>query len=113
MEDNIRLIEKLLERVVDYGKTSAELLKLKALEKASLAFSSMVLHSLTTILIGSSMLFLNLGLAFWIGDITGKLHYGFLIVGGLWFLITMIVYLFMQKWILKVLRNYIIKHLLK
>ena len=35
MEDNAKLIESLLERAVEYGKTSLELVKLKALDKTS------------------------------------------------------------------------------
>ena len=113
MEDNAKLIEKLLERVVEYGKTSAELIKLKALEKASDVFSSLALHSVAFVLIASFMLFLNLGLAFWLGDIIGKAYYGFFLIGGFYILIAIVITLFMRKWIIKITRNYIIKHLLK
>ncbi len=113
MEDNVKLIEKLLERVVEYGKTSAELLKLKALDKASDVFSSLVLRSVAIILIASFMLFLNFGLAFWLGEITGKSYYGFFLVGGFYILIFVVIFLFMRKWIIRITRDYIIKHLLK
>ena len=113
MEDNVKLIEKLLERVVEYGKTSAELLKLKALDKASDVFSSLVLRSVAIILIASFMLFLNFGLAFWLGEIIGKSYYGFFLVGGFYILIFVVIFLFMRKWIIRITRDYIIKHLLK
>jgi hypothetical protein len=113
MEDNAKLIEKLLERVVEYGKTSSELLKLKALDKLSAAFSSLALHSVAFVLFASFMLFLNLGLAFWLGDITGKSYYGFFLVGGFYILSAVVISLFMRKWLVKITRDYIIKHLLK
>jgi len=113
MEDNAKLIEKLLERVVEYGKTSSELLKLKALDKASDVFSSLALRSVAFILFASFMLFLNLGLAFWLGDITGKAYYGFFLVGGFYILTAIVISLFMRKWLIRITRDYIIKHLLK
>jgi len=42
MESNAKLIEALLEKVSDYGVTSFELVKLKALDKTSDAVSSLI-----------------------------------------------------------------------
>lgn len=113
MEDNAKLIEKLLEGVVEYGKTSFELFKLRALDKTSDVFSSLALHSVAFVLIASFMLFLNLGLAFWLGDILGKSYYGFFLVGGFYIVAAIFISLFMSKWIKKTTRDYIIKRLLK
>ncbi|PKP41430.1 MAG: hypothetical protein CVT93_08400 [Bacteroidetes bacterium HGW-Bacteroidetes-10] len=113
MEDNVKLIEKLLERVVEYSKTSFELLKLKALEKTSDVASTLALHSVAFVLIASFMLFLNLGLAYWLGELTGKLYYGFFLIGGFYLLTVIVMFLFMRRWIKEVVTNYIIKHLLK
>ena len=74
MEDNAKLIESLLERAAEYGKTSFELVKLKALDKTSDVVSSFIPHSVVFVLIASFMLFLNLGLAFWLGEILGKTY---------------------------------------
>lgn len=113
MEDNAKLIEKMLERAIEYGKTSFELAKLKALDKTSDVFSSLAFHSVSFVLIVSFMLFLNLGLAFWLGDILGSSSYGFFIVGGFYLLSAIVVYLFMRKWIIRTTRDFIIKRLLK
>lgn len=113
MEDNAKLIENMLERAIEYGKTSFELAKLKALDKTSDVFSSLAFHSVSFVLIVSFMLFLNLGLAFWLGDIFGNFSYGFFIVGGFYLLSAIVVYLFMRKWIIRTTRDYIIKRLLK
>ena len=82
MEDNSKLLETLLDRATDYGKTSFELLKLKTLDKTTDAISSAIPHSVVFVLIASFMLFLNLGLALWLGEILGKMFYGFFVVAG-------------------------------
>lgn len=112
-DDNEKLIESLLERVTDYGKTTYELVKLKALDKTTDAVSSFVPHSFVLVLIAIFMLFANLGLALYLGEIFGKIFYGFLVVAAFYGMMGMIIHFFMHKWIKKLVSNYIIKHLLK
>jgi len=113
MEDNAKLIEKLLERTVEYSETSFELLKLKTLEKASDVISSFAFHSIVVALIASFMLFFNLGFAFWLGEILGKICYGFFIVGAFYGIIGIVIYFFMHRRLKENVRNYVIKQLLK
>ena len=113
MEDNAKLIESLLERATEYGKTTYELVKLKALDKTSEVVSSFIPHSIVIVLIVSFMLFLNLGLAFWLGGILGKTFYGFFAVAAFYGLIGIVIHFFMHKWLKKLVSNYIIKHVLK
>ena len=113
MEDNSKLIESLFERTVEYGKTSFELAKLKALDKASEVVSSLVPHSIVFVLVASFMLFSSLGLAFWLGGILGKTCYGFFVVAAFYAVIGIVLHFFMHKWIKKVVGNYIIKRVLK
>jgi hypothetical protein len=49
MEENKKLIESLLEKATEYGKTSFELVKLKALDKTSDVVSSFIPHSVVFI----------------------------------------------------------------
>ncbi len=112
-DDNAKLIESLLERVTDYVKTTYELVKLKALDKTTDAVSSFIPHSFVLVLIAIFMVFANLGLALWLGEIFGKIFYGFLVVAAFYGIIGMIIHFFMHKWIKKLVSNYIIKHLLK
>ena len=113
MEDNKKLFETLLERAAEYGKTSYELEKLKAVDKSSDVVSSFVPHSIVFVLIASFMLFLNLGLAFWLGEILGKTYLGFFVVAGFYVFIGIVFHFLMHKWIKNIVRNYIIKLLLK
>jgi len=109
MEDNAKLIESLLERATDYGKTSFELAKLKALDKTSDVVSSLIPHSFVFILIASFMLFINLGLSIWLGKILGQTFYGFLVVAGFYGLAGLILHFFFHKRLKNHIRNYIIK----
>lgn len=113
MEDNTDLLETLLERAAEYGKTSFELVRLKTLDKAADVVSSLVPQSVVIILIASFMLFLNLGIALWLGDILGKPFLGFFVVAAFYILAGIIMHFFMHNWIKKLVGNYFIKRLLK
>lgn len=113
MEDNKKLVESLLEKATEYGKTSYELVKLKVLDKTSDVVSTFIPHSVVFILIASFMFFFNLGLAFWLGEILGKTFYGFFVVAAFYGIIGIVVHLFMHKWLKKIVGNYFIKQVLK
>ncbi len=113
LEDNKKLLESLVDRATDYGKTSYELVKLQAVDKSSDVVSSVIPHAAVLVLISSFMLFFNLGLALLFGEILGKLFYGFFIVAAFYILVGLIVHLFMHKQLKEIIRNYVIKQLLK
>jgi hypothetical protein len=113
MEDNEKLIESLLEKAVDYGKTSFELAKLITLEKTADVASSVGPHSVALLFIASFMFFLNLGLAFLLGEILGETYYGFFAIAAFYGIIGLVLHLFMHKWLKKKISNYIIKQVLK
>jgi len=113
MEKKVKLIEDLYERITDYGKTSYELVKLKAVDKASDLVSSLLPYSVFISTVVVFLLFINLAAAFWLGEILGKVHYGFFVVAGFNGLLGLIIHLFVHKWLKRVFRNYIIKLLLK
>jgi len=113
MEDKTKLIESLYERAADYGKTTFELVKLQALDKTSDVVSTIIPHSIVFVLFASFMIFLNLGLAFWLGEILGKIFFGFFVIAGFYVIIGLILHFFMHGWIKWKIRNYIIKQFLK
>jgi hypothetical protein len=59
------------------------------------------------------MFFLNFGLAFWLGEILGKIYYGFIVIAGFYCIIGIVIHVFMHKWLKKNINNYIIKQALK
>jgi len=113
MDPNTNLIEELIEKTVEYGKSSLELAKLKALDKTSDVASSFLAHSIVIVILLSFMLFLNLGLALWIGKILGEIYYGFFVVSGFYGIAAILIYFFMLKWIKKCVGNALVKLMLK
>jgi hypothetical protein len=113
MEDKTNLLDSLLESATDYGITSYELIKLKALYKSSDIISSLIPLSFFVLLIASFLLFLNLGIALWLGELLGKLFYGFFLVAGFYILAGIIIRFFLYKWIKMLVGNYFVKQMLK
>jgi len=113
MEDKEKMMESLLEKAADYGKTSYELIKLKTLDKISEAVSCFLPNAVAFIMITSFLLFLNLGVAIWLGGILGNISYGFFAVAAFYGFLGIIIYFFIHKWLKKKVCNYIIKQALK
>jgi hypothetical protein len=113
MEDNEKLIESLLERAGDYGKATLELVKLKAIDKVSETVSSFVPVAIVAVIIYIFLLFLNLGLAFWLGEILGKTFLGFLVVAGFYCITGVVVHFLLHKWLKRHVSDFIVKNMLK
>ena len=111
MEAKILLIEPLLERAEEYGKTSFELLKFKTVYKTADVASTLISRVWLSIIVSLFVLTLNVGVALWIGDALGKNYYGFLIV-ALFYGFTGIVLYFMLPIMKERLHNSIVKHIL-
>lgn len=113
MEDHSKLIENLLEKATEYGKTTYELVKLKILDKTLQIVSSLITRFIVLIISMLFIVFSSAGLAFWLGEILGKTYYGFFATGAFYGLAAVIFYSFMRKGFKKFVNNYIIKHELK
>ncbi|HUW05853.1 MAG TPA: phage holin family protein [Williamwhitmania sp.] len=113
MEDKIKLVETLLERATELGKTSFELAKLKALDKTSDVVSSLIPHFIVLLLVASFLLFFNLGAALLIGKILGEIYWGFLVVAIFYLFVALVIYFLLRKWFKRVIGNFIVKQVLK
>ena len=112
MRNDKYILEPLFEKAESYAKTSYELYKLKTINKSLRIISSFVSGGITLILFYIFIFILSIGVALWLGELLGKLYYGFFCVAAFYGLVTGIVYLFMQKFIKKRVSNSIISHLL-
>src|ERR1035437_3418343 len=113
MEDNSKSVETLLEKVIDYGKTSYELAKLKALDKTSDAVSSFIPHYVVSVVTTFFVLFSSLGLAFWLGEILGKAYLGLFVVAAFFAIAGIVLHFFMHTWLKKFVANRFIKQVYK
>lgn len=112
MQSKTSLIEPLLERVEEFGKTSFELLKLKSVDKTADLSAILISRLFLIIVLSIFVLTLNIALALWIGDLLGKDYYGFLIVASFYGLIGIVLYFF-HPLIKASTKNFIITQMLK
>lgn len=112
MEPKTSLFEPVFERIEEYGKTTYELYKLKALDKTASAVSSSIAFSITLASFFFCILILNIGVSIWLGDLLGKSYYGFFCVAAFYGLIGIILYSSKNNWIKKAVSNSIISRVI-
>jgi len=110
---NATLIDSLLEKVEQYSTSSIELIKLKAIDKIAEVVSSLVSRLAIAIVVALFTVIANIGLALWLGEITGKTYWGFFILAGFYALLAMLLGIFRKQWIKTPVSNSIIKSSLK
>jgi len=106
-------IESLLERLETYSKTSIEVYKLKLLESTTRVITYLVPRISVIIMLSLFALVLNIGIALYLGELLGKIYYGFFIVAAFYLLAALILHFFLFAWIKKPLGNLIIKQALE
>jgi len=113
MEDKTLQVESLIERTQQLGKTNIELLKLKGVDKASEAISSIA--SIWAVVVPGvfSFILLSIGVSVWIGDTIGALYLGFLIMAAFYALVAVTILICRIRWIKRPIRNLLIRQLLK
>ena len=82
MDTKANLIDPLIERVEEYGKTSFKLLKLKSIDKTADVVSTLTSRTLFAAVLSFFILMLNVAIALWLGDLLGKTYYGFFAVAS-------------------------------
>ena len=113
MNNSETTVEMLFQKAEYYGKTTVALFKLKAINKSADIVSSLASRVIISIVVLMFLLFLNVGIALWIGDKTDTLYLGFFIVAGAYLIIALLFYIFRYKWIEKPVSNRFINKLLE
>jgi hypothetical protein len=112
MEQTDGIVKVLLTQVEEYGKTSLELTKLKAVQKlipVATAFTGNLFVLLTLSLF---IFLLNIGIAMWLGDLLGKPYMGFMYVAAFYLLLGIILHFTAAKWLRNPVSRFIIKQTL-
>jgi hypothetical protein len=113
MDEPSGLIDSLLEKGEQYGKTTIELLKLKTLDKSSDVASNLISWLIVFVFAVLFFLILNIGVALWIGELLGKSYYGFFAVSGFYALLALIFGIFRKQLVKNPLQNSIIEQVLE
>lgn len=106
-------IETLLEKADDYSKTSLEVLQLTTISKSAKAISLLTAKLIIASILVLFVMAINIGVAMWLGELLGKVYYGFFIIAGFYALITMLLIAFSKSLIIKPINNALISLLLK
>lgn len=112
MEDKINFLEPLIERAKEYTKASFELYKLQILDKIASTVSSFISRSIVVVILFLFLATLNIGVALWLGELLGKLYYGFFCVAGFYAIMGGVLYFWMHEWIKKRISNSIVLQML-
>lgn len=113
MDEQSGLIESLIEKGEQYGKTTLELLKLKTLDKSANVVSNLVSWLIVLIFAVLFFLILNIGVALWLGELLGKSYYGFFVVSGFYALLALIFSIFRKQIVKNPVNNSIITQVLE
>jgi hypothetical protein len=113
MDEKENVLSSILDSVEEYAKTNFELVKLKGLDKASDMAASAISRVTAIIAWLTFFLMASLGVAFWLGDILGRIWYGFFIVAAFYGLLGLIAYFFIHKGLKKIFADMIIHSTLK
>ena len=113
METPVTLVETMFEKVEAYAKTTIELTKLRAVETSAKVVTSFVSRVSVIVMFSLFALVLTVGVAFFLGDLLGKMYYGFFIVAAFYLLAGILLHFYMHKWIKKPLSEMIIKQVLE
>ena len=112
--DNITsTIENLAQKAEDYGKTTIELLKCNAVSKSADIFSNLAVKLVISTVGGMFLLFVNIGLAYWIGKELGEVYFGFFAVSLVYLLLAFILYIARNSLIRIPVSNFIISKMNK
>ncbi len=113
MKEDPTLIDDLFKRVTEFSITYIEIIKLKTLDRFSEIVSAIFPDFIVSIIMLVFLLFINLALAFWLGDVLGRVYLGFLLVAGFYLLSGLIFHFFMRGWVRKTASNYFIRQFFK
>ena len=109
METPVTLVETMFEKVEAYAKTTIELTRLRAVETSAKVVTSFVSRVSVIVMFSLFALVLTVGVAFFLGDLLGKMYYGFFIVAAFYLLAGILLHFYMHKWIKKPLSETVSK----
>jgi len=113
MSSTVDHIENLYKKTKQYTETSIELYKLSAIDTSADIISSLASRAILVLILSTSIIFLNVGLALLIGNILGDYFKGFLIISLFYLLVAIVLFTLNKKLIKKPITNLIISKMMK
>ncbi len=80
MDSHHSIVETIFKKIEVLTINQTEIIKLKMYSKSIDLATFFIMKTITIAVIGLFLLFLNIGISLWLGDLLGKSYYGFLVV---------------------------------
>lgn len=109
MEEQKKATERLVDAAGNWVETYRNLVTLRIVEYVSQGASISIISLLSTVVAFFLLLFIGLGLAWWVGEAMENMKAGFFIVGGFYAAVLIIVLALAKKVLIPGIRNIIIK----
>ncbi|HEY5367454.1 MAG TPA: phage holin family protein [Hanamia sp.] len=113
MENEHTNVEDLYYKLKEYADLRLDLFKLKGIKKASDFFSTLTVIIILLVLLFIVIICFTIGIALLLGEWLGHSYYGFLIMGGLYIIIGLILYSARDKFLKLSISDKLIKELLE
>jgi hypothetical protein len=97
MQSTLDQIRNLADTAKGLAETKAEILKLKAIKQVSKSISNLLIILFVAILVILAIILLSISLSIWIGNMVDSLSLGFLIVGGIYLVLGLILLALRKK----------------
>jgi hypothetical protein len=108
MTDKHNFAENLFEQAEEFGKTSLELIRLKAVDKTTGFMSSLISGFLVVLTIMIFIIMLSVAIAFLLGETFAGPWSGFIIVAAFYGLAALLIYM-LRKSVKSAIADYIVK----
>ncbi|MBL0105407.1 MAG: hypothetical protein IPP51_17490 [Bacteroidetes bacterium] len=99
MNDTATPVETLFEKAEDLSKTTIQLLRLRTISKSAELFSSLAVQLAISIVVAFLFFLLSIGISLWLGEMMGKIYYGFFTITGFYMICALVVYQYRSDWI--------------
>lgn len=90
MQDQLNSVESLWEKTHGYLEARIELVKMKTAGKAAEMGAAITARVIIGIVLLMMIIVLNTGIAMWLGEILGKMYYGFFALAGFYLVLAII-----------------------
>lgn len=112
MNDKVVLVEMLLKKLEEFGKTNIKLYQLRTLDKftdiVAVIASKLVIFTLITLFV----LLVTIGFSLYLGNVLGKMYYGFFAVSVI-YLVICLLFITFKKPLKEFFNNYFIRQIFK
>ncbi|HLP63862.1 hypothetical protein [Flavobacterium sp.] len=113
MDTTATNIELLYDKAKKYTETSMELFRLNAIDKTADVASSLMARMAIVMVVAMFTLFVNIGIALFIGKMMGEYYLGFMIVSLFYLILAVVLHVFRNQFIKIPITNLVIEKLMK